>query len=112
MHAWIQATSSQMRILHVVPTYYPAVRYGGPIHSVHALCRALVAAGHQVHVITTSVDGPGDSNVPHGRSVCVDGVQVYYFRSRFLRRIYWSTDLAQALKSMMIDFDVAHLHSV
>jgi glycosyltransferase involved in cell wall biosynthesis len=101
-----------MRILHVVPTYYPAVRYGGPIYSVHALCRALVAAGHQVHVITTSVDGPGDSNVPHGRSVCVDGVQVYYFRSRLLRRIYWSTDLAQALKSMMIDFDVAHLHSV
>jgi glycosyltransferase involved in cell wall biosynthesis len=101
-----------MKILHVVPTYYPAVRYGGPIYSVHALCRALVAAGHQVHVITTSVDGAGDSNVPHGRSVCVDGVQVYYFRSRLLRRIYWSTDLAQALKSMMVDFDVAHLHSV
>jgi len=101
-----------MKILHVVPTYYPAVRYGGPIYCVHALCRALVAAGHQVHVITTSVDGAGDSNVPHGRSVCIDGVQVYYFRSRLLRRIYWSNDLAQALKSMMIDFDVVHLHSV
>jgi glycosyltransferase involved in cell wall biosynthesis len=101
-----------MRILHVVPTYYPAVRYGGPIYSVHALCRALVAAGHQVHVITTSVDGPEDSDVPHGRPVCVDGVQVHYFRSRLLRRIYWSADLAKALKSTIIDFDVVHLHSV
>jgi glycosyltransferase involved in cell wall biosynthesis len=101
-----------MRILHVVPTYYPAVRYGGPIYSVHGLCRALVAAGHQVHVITTSVDGPGNSNVPHGRPVCVDGVQVHYFRSRLFRRIYWSTDLAQALKSMITDFEVVHLHSV
>jgi len=101
-----------MKILHVVPTYYPAVRYGGPIYSVHALCRALAAAGHQVHVITTSVDGAGDSNVPHGRPVDLDGVQVHYFRSWLLRRIYWSADLADALSSMTADFDVVHLHSV
>src|SRR6266498_1819843 len=28
-----------MRILHVVPTYLPAVRYGGPIFTVHGLRR-------------------------------------------------------------------------
>ena len=48
-----------LRLLHVVPTYLPALRYGGPIRSVHALCRALAADGHDVHVFTTSVDGPG-----------------------------------------------------
>src|SRR2546421_472681 len=32
-----------MRILQVVPTYYPAVRYGGPIFAVHGLCRARAA---------------------------------------------------------------------
>jgi glycosyltransferase involved in cell wall biosynthesis len=101
-----------MRILHVVPTYYPAVRYGGPIYSVHALCRALAAAGHQVHVVTTSVDGAADSDVPHGCPVDLDGVWVHYFRSRLLRRIYWSPDLAAALGSMTADFDVTHLHSV
>ncbi len=26
-----------MKILHIVPTYYPAYRYGGPIKSVHEL---------------------------------------------------------------------------
>ena len=48
-----------MKILHVVPTYYPAVRYGGPIRSVHGLASALAAQGHDVHVYTTNVDGKG-----------------------------------------------------
>ena len=101
-----------MKILHVVPTYYPAVRYGGPIYSVHALCCALAAAGHQTHVFTTSVDGPGDSDVPYGRPVDLDGVQVHYFRSRWLRRLYYSTDLKDKLSLMTRDFDIVHLHSV
>jgi glycosyltransferase involved in cell wall biosynthesis len=100
-----------MKILHVVPTYFPAVRYGGPIHSVHALCRALAAAGHRVHVFTTSVDGPGDSDVPHGRAVDLDGVQVHYSRSRWLRRMYYSAELKEQLARAGA-FDVLHLHSV
>src|SRR5262249_4144667 len=76
------------------------------------LCRALVAAGHQVHVITTSVDGVVDSDVPYDRPARLDGVHVHYFRSRVLRRIFWSSDLAGALSSMTADFDVVHLHSV
>lgn len=52
-----------MRILHVVPSYLPAMRYGGPIYSVHALCAALARLGHDVNVYTTNVDGPGVSDV-------------------------------------------------
>ena len=47
-----------MRIVHVVPSYLPAVRHGGPIFAIHGLCRALAARGHQVEVFTTNVDGP------------------------------------------------------
>jgi glycosyltransferase involved in cell wall biosynthesis len=101
-----------MRILHVVPTYLPAVRYGGPIYSVHALCRALAAAGHEVNVFTTSVDGIGNSAVPHNRPVDLDGVQINYFQSRWLRRIYYSAGLADALSATIGAFEVAHLHSV
>lgn len=101
-----------MNILHVVPTYLPAVRYGGPIYSVHALCRGLAAAGHQIHVYTTSVDGPNDSDVPHDQVVEVDGVSVHYCRSRWLRRIYYSADLAVELSSVVGKFDLVHLHSV
>jgi glycosyltransferase involved in cell wall biosynthesis len=101
-----------MKILHVVPTYFPAIRYGGPIYTVHALCQSLAAAGHQVHVFTTSVDGSLDSDVPHGRPVDLAGVQVHYFRSRWLRRLYYSVDLKKQLDSMAGDFDIMHLHSV
>jgi glycosyltransferase involved in cell wall biosynthesis len=101
-----------MKILHVVPTYLPAVRYGGPIYSVHALCQRLAAIGHQVHVFTTSVDGPKDSDVPHDRTVDLDGVQVHYCRSGWFRRLYYSADLAAQLGSAVSQFDVVHLHSV
>ena len=70
-----------MKLLHVVSSYLPATRYGGTIVSVHGLCRALAARGHDVHVYTTSVDGPADSAVPHGEPVDVDGVKVWYFQS-------------------------------
>lgn len=64
-----------MRILHITPTYVPAYRYGGPIYAVHALCRSLAVAGHDVHVLTTSVDGSRDSDVSYDRPVDLDGVR-------------------------------------
>ena len=101
-----------MRILHVVPTYLPAARYGGPMFAVHGLCRALAARGHHVEVFTTNVDGRNDSAVPLGVSVPLDGVHIRYFASNKLRRLYWSPALGRALKAHIADFTVAHLHSV
>lgn len=101
-----------MRLLHVVPTYLPAIRYGGPIRSVHGLCSALAARGHDVRVYTTSVDGPGDAAVPLDRPVERDGVRVSYFASRWLRRLYWSPAMARALARDVAGFDLLHLHSV
>ena len=101
-----------MRLLHVVPTYLPAVRYGGPIRSVHALCRELAAAGHDVHVYTTNVDGAGNSDVPLMRPVDLEGVKVTYFPSRTLRRLYWSPPMQRALSASIAGFDVVHLHAV
>jgi hypothetical protein len=64
-----------MRILHVVPSYLPAVRYGGPIFAVHGLCRALAKRGHEVQVFTTNIDGPGISPTPIGTPVDLDGIK-------------------------------------
>lgn len=101
-----------MKLLHIVPTYLPATRYGGPIYSVHGLCKALAARGHEVHVFATNVDGPGDSPVPLGQPVELDGVKVWYFPSRRLRRLYWSPPMMEALRRKMGGFDRVHLHSV
>jgi glycosyltransferase involved in cell wall biosynthesis len=101
-----------MRILHVVPSYLPAVRYGGPIFAVHGLCRALAARGHEVQVFTTNIDGPGTTRTPIAKPVDLDGVQIRYFPSPLLRRLYWSPALGRALHQEIGKFDIVHLHSV
>ena len=101
-----------MRILHVVPTYYPAVRYGGPIFAVHGLCRALAALGHELHVFTTNIDGPGITATPVATPVDLDGVQIRYFPCPLVRRLYWSPALGQALRHDIGKFDLVHLHTV
>ncbi len=101
-----------MRILHVVASYLPATRYGGTIVSVHGLCKALASRGHDVHVFTTSVDGAGDSAVDHDVPVRIDGVTVWYFRSRHLRRLYWSPPLDRALRERIAGFDILHTHAI
>lgn len=101
-----------MRILQVVPSYYPAVRYGGTIVSIHSLSRALAARGHDVEVFTTNADGPGVHDQPTGVPVLIDGVRVLYFPLSVLRRLYWAPALAQALRQDLSRHDIVHLHSV
>jgi len=101
-----------MRILHVIPSYLPAVRYGGPIFATHGLCKALAARGHEVQVFTTNIDGPGNNPVPIGLPVNLEGVQVQYFSCPLLRRLYWAPGLGRALERAIGQFDAVHLHSV
>jgi glycosyltransferase involved in cell wall biosynthesis len=100
-----------VRLLHVVPTYLPATRYGGPIFAVHGLCRALARRGHEVHVFTTNVDGGGVSNVPLNCPVELDGVRVHYFASQ-LRRLYYAAAMRQQLLTFVPLCDFVHVHSV
>ena len=102
-----------LRILHVVVTYYPAVRYGGPIRSVHGLAAAQAQRGHDVHVYTTNVDGDSVLDVPTDRPAELDGVKVHYFPvSQALRRLYGSPALARRVRETIGEFDVAHIHAV
>lgn len=101
-----------MRILQVTPTYYPATRYGGPIRSVHGLCRALAEIGHDVHVATTPVNGSTDSEVPINEPVALDGVSVHYFPTGLGRRLYRSPDMKRWLHENGRSFDVIHSHAV
>ncbi len=101
-----------MRILHVVPTYLPAWRHGGPIYAVHGLAKALAARGHEVTVFTTDVHGTGRLDVPLGRPVELEGVTVWYFPVAAPRRLYRSPTMGAALAGRMPATDLVHLHSV
>jgi len=102
----------RLRVLHVVATYYPAVRYGGPIRSVHGLAAGLARRGHDVHVYTTNVDGDQDLDVPTDQPVAMDAVSVHYFPVPALRRLYWAPALKRRLRQSIAGFDVIHIHGV
>ena len=101
-----------MNALHVTPGYYPAHIYGGPIESVHQLCRHLGHAGCAVKVLTTDANG-ADSvlKVDTGRVVHLEkNLDV-----RYCRRI-WPHTVSPALLRLLTSFireaDVVHLTSV
>lgn len=101
-----------MKILHVVPTYLPAWKHGGPIYAVHGLAKAQVRRGHEVTVFTTDVHGDGRLDVPLGRATDLDGIEVHYFPITVPRRLYRSPALVRALAARIASFDRLHLHSV
>lgn len=101
-----------MKILHIVPYYIPAYRYGGPIWAVHGLCKSLTQLGHEVHVFTTNVDGSNNYDVSLGVPVDIDGVKVWYYPSQRLRRLFYSPNMKKALKQSINSFEIVHLHSI
>jgi len=101
-----------MKILHVMPSYIPAHRYGGPIKTTHELCRALAEHGQEVSVFTTNADQEKRLNVPLAEEQSIEGVRVTYYPLGPMSRYYYCRDLAKALKRHVSDFDIVHIHSV
>lgn len=101
-----------MRILHVVPSYVPAWKFGGPIRAVHGLAKQQVSSGDQVEVFTTDAgleDDPSFASVSHRN---LEGVRVTYFPRTFPRSLYRADGLAASVLRRVDEFDVVHLHSV
>ncbi|MBI4698932.1 MAG: glycosyltransferase [Nitrospirae bacterium] len=99
-----------MRVLHIVPCYMPAYRYGGPIKSVHELCVKLVESGLDVTVFTTNADGPENLDVPVGEEVNINGVKVFYFPLARPRSFFRSPQLLTTLIKRIYEFDLIHIH--
>ena len=99
-----------LHLLHIIPSYWPALRYGGPSRSVHGLAKALVAQGHRVRVLTTDIDGPGRLDVPTDRWVELDGVEVRYCPVGVPRRITRAPAMAVVLFECLYEVDLVHLH--
>ena len=102
-----------MKLLSVVPSYWPAFQFGGPIFSVHNLNKSLASKGIDVTVYTTNAGLEG--MVPPDREIPIDGVKVTYFSFShlldFIGTSGWqfSLPMTRALKSTIIDFDIVYI---
>jgi len=105
-----------MRILCVVPVYFPAFQYGGPIASVHNLNKALVEKGIEVTVYATNAGLKG--KVSTNQEINIDGVKVSYFDFfkifEFLGPTGWqfSRSMTVALKKHLKEFDLIYLSAI
>lgn len=70
-------------VLHVSPSFHPAVKYGGPVASLYELCLAQKKAGLRVMVLTSTAGLAEDAaGIEAGRWVRTFGVPTYYARVR------------------------------
>jgi glycosyltransferase involved in cell wall biosynthesis len=98
-------------VLVVSPSFYPAVRYGGPTHAGWLLARGLADAGVEVRVITTNADGPEVLAVPtDGEHELLPGLFVDYLARRGSES--FSPALPRRLREAAPWADVVHLMAV
>lgn len=79
-----------MRICVVVPSYYPATVYGGPIVSIHECSIQLCSLGIEVNASTTNANGDSRLNVlPNVFHKFQDNYLVKYYDDTVVGRFSW-----------------------
>jgi glycosyltransferase involved in cell wall biosynthesis len=76
------------------------------------LCTALSALGHHVELVSTTVDGPGELDVPTGVAIQDDGFLATAFPVTYPREYTFSPALVRWLWRNVTRFDVVHIHSI
>lgn len=99
-----------MRILHVIPSL--AARDGGPPKALVEMCRELGLRGLRAEIYTTNADGEGCLEVPLGRPIETQGVNVTYFPINGSHYYKYSTAMAAAFKAHVLGYDVVHINSL
>lgn len=101
----------KLKVVHVTPSYKPSYNYGGSVTACHGYCSGLASLGHDVEVITTSLNGADELRVDYGKPYLVDGVIVWYFPVS-IRKIYYSRSMCKQIVESIKSADFVHIHSV
>lgn len=101
-----------LRVLHVTPSFYPAIVYGGPSYSVYELCKSIGRCDVDVRVLTTNANGPTTVlSVATDRVIEVSArVGVEYCKR--IANVAISPQLLRALVDRVRWADVVHLTAV
>ncbi len=102
-----------MRILQVVPCFYPAWAYGGSVRGAYELSKELVKKGHQVTVYTT--DALAENSTQKRRFLNINGIEVHYFKNisnalAYGHKVFLSPGMLSMVRKEIRRFDIVHLH--
>jgi len=106
-----------MKLLCVIPSYWPAFQYGGPIASNHNLNMALAKKGIDVTVYTTNVGLNGKIDI-NNKKVNINGVKVVYFNYTKLFEPIGTTGwqfswcMTEALKKNLKKYDITYIPAI
>jgi glycosyltransferase involved in cell wall biosynthesis len=107
----LEGSIKLLKILHVIPGI--SVRFGGPSKAVFEMCQALREIGVEADIATTDADINSNlQEIVLGKPVEIEGVTVYCFRCRWLRKYGFSFGLTAWLKQNVKRYDVVHSHAV
>ena len=102
-----------MKILQIIPAFYPAMAYGGAVAVAYHLSRELARRGHEVTVYTS--DTLDKNHRQKTRISEVDGIEIYYFKnlSNILawHRLVFTPGMRLQLSTEIKNFDIVHLHT-
>jgi glycosyltransferase involved in cell wall biosynthesis len=100
-----------MKILQVVPSFYPAFVYGGPIFSIHYACQALARRGTEIDVATSNAGGDRKLDAPTDKPVEFErNYQVRYYDDTIIGRFSWA--FTKGVLGDIRRADVVHLQDV
>jgi glycosyltransferase involved in cell wall biosynthesis len=103
-----------MKILQVIPYFYPATAFGGPVKVAYDICFQFVKRGHHVTVLTSDAKNLSE-RLQTSYSNIVDGIEVHYFKNISMKPVEWSKifltpDLIPFFKQRIKEYDVVHFH--
>lgn len=101
---------SSNKVLIVIPSFYPAVIYGGPIFSTLKTCLSLNKVGVDFKVCTTNANGVDRLNTEINKYVFDLGFPVKYFNDTILGK--FSIPLAISVCRDIFSSDVIHIQSI
>ncbi|MBA2296184.1 MAG: glycosyltransferase [Actinobacteria bacterium] len=98
-----------LRILVASPAYWPAHAFGGPVVVLRELVSRLVARGHEVDVLTTTLQDVGEQPARRTSRAVVDGARVTYLSTPLRYRWMGVTPTLPAELARRGRPDVAHV---
>ena len=102
-----------MKILFVIPYFYPAHAFGGPVRVAYDVGKELVKQGHEVVVYTS--DAKDLENRLEAESAEIEGMKVHYLKNLSMffvknSKLFITPELPQMVKHSLRSFDIIYIH--